>query len=93
MQFMILSRRRTEDHPPSDFDALIPDETNRIRELYAAGIVRQIWHRTDIPGACFLLESEDQEAAQAIIDSLPMASSGLSEFTIHPLAPYRGFAN
>jgi muconolactone delta-isomerase len=91
MQFMVLSRRRTEQYTDADFDAAIPAETERVRQLYADGVVRQIWLRDDVPGACFLVEAPDEAAAQATVDALPMASAGLSEFTVLPLKPYRGF--
>ena len=88
---MVMSRRRTESHAPEEFEAVIPAETARVRELYAAGVVRQIWLRDDLPGACFLVEADDLPGARSIVDGLPMATSGLSEFTVMPLSPYRGF--
>lgn len=90
-QFLVLSRRRTEHFAEADFEALIPHETQRIRTLYAQGVVRQIWLRTDQPGAAFILEADDPSSAQAVVDSLPMATHGLSEFTVTSLTPYRGF--
>jgi len=93
MQFMILSRRLTEDFPEERFEALLPAETDRIRALYGAQVVRQIWLRDDVPGACFLIEADDLAAAESVVGSLPMASSGLSRFSVIPLAPYRGFAS
>ncbi|QNK80506.1 hypothetical protein H7F38_20405 [Nakamurella sp. PAMC28650] len=91
MQFMVLSRRRTESFSAEDFEKIIPSETARVRQLYADGVVRQIWLRGDTAGACFVVEAVDPAAAQLTVDELPMARSGLSEFTIIPLTPYRGF--
>lgn len=91
MQFMVMSRRRTEQFAEADFERVIPDETAEVRRLYADGIVRQIWLRADLPGACFVIEAPDLENARSIVDALPMARSGLSEFTVIPLHPYRGF--
>ncbi|TVT16048.1 hypothetical protein FNH05_36815 [Amycolatopsis rhizosphaerae] len=91
MQFMVLSRRRTELYQEADFDAVIPAETRQVRQLYADGVVRQIWLRADLPGACFLVEAPDEDSLRSTVDELPMARSGLSEFTIIPLRPYRGF--
>ncbi len=88
---MILSRRRTEKYADADFDAVIPAETDRVRQLYADGILRQIWLRGDTAGACFTVEAEDEAAVAGLLESLPMASSGLSEFNVIPLSPYRGF--
>lgn len=92
MQFLVLSRRRTEQFTDADFDAVIPAETQRVRELYAQQVVRQIWLRGDQPGAAFVVEAADAAEAQRTVDALPMAAAGLSEFQLIPLAPYRGFA-
>ncbi|MCG3752949.1 hypothetical protein FKO37_20880 [Amycolatopsis sp. Poz14] len=91
MQFMVLSRRRTETFEETDFAEVIPAETDRVRRLYLDGVVRQIWLRDDLPGACFVVEAPDESTARSTVDALPMASSGLSEFTVIPLQPYRGF--
>ncbi|HET9254309.1 MAG TPA: hypothetical protein VFO16_03780 [Pseudonocardiaceae bacterium] len=88
---MVLSRRRTEQFTDADFAAVVPAETERVRQLYADGVVRQIWLRGDLAGACFIIEATGEGEAQSIVDALPMATSGLSEFTIIPLKPYRGF--
>ncbi|MGB2719157.1 MAG: hypothetical protein WBG53_22380 [Rhodococcus sp. (in: high G+C Gram-positive bacteria)] len=91
MQFLVLSRRRVEQYSDEDFAAVLPNETDAVRTLYADGVVRQIWLRGDVAGAAFVIEAESASDAQSTIDALPMASSGLSEFTLIPLAPYRGF--
>jgi hypothetical protein len=88
---MVLSRRRTEDFQETDFEAVLPEEGEKVRTLYAAGIVRQAWLRGDSGGACFLVEAEDETDARGIVRSLPLAVRGLSEFTVIPLLPYRGF--
>lgn len=90
-EFLVMSRRRTETFTDAEFDAAIPTETVRVRELYADGVIRTIWLRDDVAGAAFLLEAESLAAARGIVDSLPMAADGLSEFTVIGLRPYRGF--
>ena len=47
MQFLVMSRRRSEDFPQEEFDRLFADEASRAREFYAAGFTRHIWHRVD----------------------------------------------
>jgi len=91
MQFMVLSQRRTEEFDEIDFERVLPDEMARARQLYADGVIRQIWSRDDRMGSCFLIEAPDTTAAVAIVDELPFARSRLSEFTVMPLRPYRGF--
>jgi hypothetical protein len=91
MQFLVLSRRRTERFADGEFDAVLPAETDMVRRLYADGVVRQIWLRDDVAGAGFIIEAADDASARGIVDTLPMAATGLSEFTLIPLRPYRGF--
>lgn len=91
VQFLVMSRRRVEEFETADFDKVLPAESERVRELYAAGTVRQVWLRGDLAGACLLVEGEDQASVEAMVATLPMAASGLSEFTVIPLGPYRGF--
>src|ERR1700760_1237137 len=55
MQFLSLSRRRTDAFPPEAFTPdRIAQEGARVKELYASGILRQIWARADTPGAAIL---------------------------------------
>lgn len=91
MQFLVLSQRRLDDFTPEQFDAVIPAETDVVRNLYADGILRSIWLRDDLPGAAFILESADLAEARSTVAALPMAAGGLSTFTVIPLQPYRGF--
>ncbi len=91
MQFMSISRRRTEAFPPEAFEALLDAEGLRVRELYAEGIVRTLWGRTDIAGAVMLLEAPDATTAQAALDSLPLAQRGMLEVQLVPLRAYRAF--
>lgn len=93
MQFLVLSRRRVEQFTDTEFEALIPAEIDRVRQLYADGVLRQIWLRGDLAGACFTIEADDEDAARTVVASLPMAQSSLSEFTVIPLRPYRGFTS
>ena len=89
---MVTSRRKIEQYRDADFAPLVPAETKRVKELYAQGVVRHIWHRDDGLGACFIMEAADLDTARAVVESLPVARAGLSQFTVLPLRPYRGFA-
>ena len=92
MQFLTLSRRRTESFTDADFAARVEDEAQRARALYAEGFIRQIWHRRDIPGACLLVESDSEEHVRAKLGTLPLVQAGMLEVTIIPLKPYAGFS-
>jgi muconolactone delta-isomerase len=90
MQFLVLSRRRTE-FSDSDFNAILPLESARARYLYSIGFTRQLWHRGDISGACQIAEAADETTAREILATLPLAQANMIEFTIVPLRPYAGF--
>lgn len=72
--------------------ALLGAEAEHLWELHQAGVVRQMFFRTDRPEAVLLLEVADPEAARGALDQLPLVSSGLIDFEIVPLRAYSGFA-
>jgi muconolactone delta-isomerase len=93
MQFLSVSRRRTDAFPA---DAFTPElagrESQRARELYASGILRQIWKRGDMPGAVILWEAPSEAEVRAAIASLPIFQAGMLEVVlVTPLEPYPGF--
>lgn len=94
MQFLSLSRRRTDAFPAEAFTPeLISRETERVKELYAAGILRQIWTRGDIAGAAILWEAADEAAVRDALASLPIAQADMLEvMALVPLEPYPGFS-
>jgi len=93
MQFLALSRRRTDAFPPEAFTPeLIEAEAQRVRELYAAGTLRSIWRRQDTPGAALLIEADSEEKVRAILATLPLAQHGMLELVVlTQLLPYPGF--
>jgi muconolactone delta-isomerase len=94
MQFLSLSRRRTDAFPPEAFTAeLAAHEARRVKELYAAGILRQVWLRGDMPGTSILWEAANEEEVRDAISSLPIFKAGMLEVVaLIPLQPYPGFA-
>lgn len=90
MQFISLSRRRTEAFPPEAFTPeLVARERSRVRELYAGGLLRQIWKRGDLPGAAILWEAASEAEVRAALDSLPLNQAGMLEIvSLVPLAPH-----
>jgi muconolactone delta-isomerase len=93
MQFLSLSRRRVDAFPPEAFTPeLMARETHRVKELYAADLLRQIWRRGDMPGAAILWEVASEAEVRAALESLPIAKAGMLEILmVVPLAPYPGF--
>jgi len=93
MQFLTISRRRTTEFPPEAFTPdLLAREGQRVRQLYASGILRQIWRRADTPGASILWEAATESEVQAALASLPIYQAGMLEIqALIPLEPYPGF--
>lgn len=93
MQFMVLTRRRTESFDEADYTAdRLEAEAEGARRLFMAGTVRQIWNRADMGGACLLIEAEVEEVVRSVLNALPLFKSGMQETaSIVPLRPYRGF--
>jgi muconolactone delta-isomerase len=93
MQFLSLSRRRTDAFPPEAFTPeLTAREGQRVRELYAAGLLRQVWKRADMPGAAILWEAANEAEVHAALASLPIARAGMLEIVaLTALEPYPGF--
>jgi len=92
MQFLSISCRRTGRFTDADFAARVDEEAERARALYAEGVIRQIWHRGDIGGACIVWEADSETDARAKLNTLPMVQAGMLEVTLIPLIPYAGFA-
>lgn len=93
MQFLSVSRRRTDAFPPEAFTSeLVAAEGARVKELYAAGMLRQVWARGDQPGAAILWEADAEDEVRAALSSLPIFKAGMLEIVaLVPLKPYPGF--
>jgi uncharacterized protein YciI len=91
MQYLILFARDAQKTDPIP-EALRELEFHAIRRLYAEGVVRQIWLRSDVPGACALVEADSLDKAAASVERLPLVDAGfLQRPVIVPLKPYAGF--
>lgn len=92
MQFLTISRRRTEEYEEANFLPRLEEEAQRARALYLSGSIRQIWRRGDVPGACLLVEAENISNVQEMLQTLPLVKANMLEISaIIPLSPYPGF--
>ena len=93
MQFLTLSRRRTDAFPTDAFTTeLIAQEAQRVKEMYITGLLRQIWKRGDTPGAAIIWEVASEAEVREAVASLPIYKAGMLELSaILPLEPYAGF--
>ncbi|MBI5767577.1 MAG: hypothetical protein HZA93_07260 [Verrucomicrobia bacterium] len=55
------------------------------------GIIRQIWFTTGERRAVIMLECTGADEARHHLDALPLAATGLTDFTLLELTPYDGF--
>jgi hypothetical protein len=92
MQFISLTRRRTERFSEEEFAPRLEAEAERARALYVAGFIRQIWHRGDVKGACLLWEAASEQEVREKLATLPLIAAGMLEVvSVVPLNPYLGF--
>lgn len=91
MQFLILTSV-SSDSTEADVRIRLADEVQRVRELYGASIIRQIWQRGDHPGAALMIEATDEQEVRDALATLPLVAAGmLLTDVLVPLEPYAGF--
>jgi hypothetical protein len=77
-------------------EALGPHMATEAQAIWSgieSGLVRQVYYRTDKPGAVIELEAASIVEAETYLHSLPMHQSGLIELTdLIPVGPYTGLA-
>jgi hypothetical protein len=74
VQFLVLTLRNTA-YTEADFAPGLPGELQRVRELYAAGFIRQIWSRSDHPGSAILVEAGTDEELEERMNTRQASSS------------------
>jgi muconolactone delta-isomerase len=94
MQFLTLSRRRVDQFPPEAFTPeLLGREVQQVHELQAAGLIREIWLRGDVPGAAIVWEAAGEPEVREAIGELPLFKAGMLEIVfLVPLKPYPAVA-
>ena len=66
-------------------------EARQAWDLYQAGILREMYFRTDRDEAVLVLECESVNEAQERLSTLPFVQNKLIEFELIPLKAYPGF--
>jgi len=93
MQFLIMFTRDPLKAGEPTPTALREAEFEAVRQLYSESLVRQIWLRGDVPGACAIVEATSGAEAEERVSALPLVRAGLLQAPmIIPLKPYAGFA-
>ena len=83
--------KETPGTTDEQFAPLLRQEAERAWDLYQSGIIRELYFRADREEAVLILECQDLEEASRVLESLPLAQSGLISFDLIPLVPYPGF--
>jgi muconolactone delta-isomerase len=93
VQFLVLTLRNTA-YTEADFAPGLPGELQRVRELYAAGFIRQIWSRSDHPGSAILVEAGTDEELEERMNTLPLAKAGMVKIdAVIQLKPHASFTS
>lgn len=76
----------------ADFQPHLDAEARRAWELQQAGVIRELYFRTNEHAAVLLLECTDELEAREALATLPLVREGLISFDVIGLKPYDGFA-
>lgn len=88
MQYLALTS--LDEAAPSEIvSAGLEAEYQRVRQLYGADVLRQIWRREDRRGAVLIFEAASEAEVASYLESLPLAHPGAVKVdTVIPLAPH-----
>lgn len=67
--------------------AVIPDEIQATVRLYLDGKIREWYSRGDGKGVIFLLDVKTEDAARALMETLPLAKQELMDSEYIPVGP------
>lgn len=74
---------------PEQRAAIMPREVPDTVQLYLDGGIDQFYSRQDGKGPLFVLNANSTEAAQELMNKLPLVQAGLLEFDFIELGPLR----
>jgi hypothetical protein len=88
MKILVLPRRR-EGVPLEAMQPHFTAEVQAVWDLYAQGVVRELFTRADQPGAAILtIESPSVEEAKQALAKLPLVAMNMLDLDFIPLAPF-----
>ena len=91
MQYLVIVSRSENASSMSLQKQDVEAEAEFVRQLYADGVVRQIWLRAE-GGACMISEADDEDRLRQLLSALPLVKSGyLASPQISQLRAYSGF--
>ncbi len=88
MKILVLPRRR-EGVPLETMQPHFNAEVQAVWDLYAQGVVRELYTRADQPGAAILtVESPSVDDARKTLAKLPLVELNMLDLDFIPLAPF-----
>jgi hypothetical protein len=78
--------------PDDAYEPHLKAEALKAWEYYQSGVIRELYFRSDWPGAVLILECRDTDEARQMLGQLPLVKNHLIAFDIIPLLPYPGFS-
>jgi hypothetical protein len=79
MKFLAISTNLADPTPH------LAAEMQQMDQLVRSGLVERLLLKVDRSGAVLVMEAPDSATAQAAVDSLPLASHGITRFAITPV--------
>jgi hypothetical protein len=71
-------------------EKLLEQEARHVFQMYLSDNLREIYF-TENKNAVLIMEVKDREAAEKLLNNLPLVKSGKIKFEIMELKPYTGF--
>ncbi len=88
MKILVLPRRR-DGVPIEKMQPHFTAEVQAVWDLYAQGVIRELYTRADQPGAAILsVEAPSIEDARKSLARLPLVAMNLLDLDFIPLAPF-----
>ncbi|MFI1564455.1 hypothetical protein ACH4ZX_15610 [Streptomyces sp. NPDC020490] len=81
--------RPGERTDPDRTASLLADELKVTWSLWRAGVIRELYARTDAPGALAVMEADGVAQAQSVLATLPLVAEGLLAFEAVEVGTYQ----
>jgi hypothetical protein len=92
MKILALEHDPPDVHDDQFTPELLRAEAQRAWELHQAGVIRELYFRTDRDEAVLVLECANVDEARSVLGTLPLVREKLIGFDLMPLKAYPGFA-
>jgi hypothetical protein len=84
--------RESLDATAEQFERFGKAEARKVWDMHMAGVIRELYFRSDENTAVLILECNSLRAAASFLSNLPYVQEGLVSFDLIPLHAYTGFS-